>query len=162
PDGANLMSNASLIALGALLAPVTLVFGAPVSFALAVAGNLAGTGIGWYLLLRRTLRLRRFPAALGGAFTAFAPGMMSQSNGHVHMSAQWLVPPIVWCVLRLAGTATADLPPGGGTRRVLGTGVLLGGLVCVQLFLGEEVLFLAALALGVYCVAYALFAPRRA
>src|SRR5439155_13904762 len=37
-----------------------------------------------------------------------------------------------------------------------------GVLICVQLFLGEEVLFLAALTLGVFCVAYTAFAPRRA
>ena len=27
--------------------------------------------------------------------------MISQSNSHLHMTAQWLVPPIVWCVIRL-------------------------------------------------------------
>ena len=33
PDGVNLLANASVILLGLLLGPVTLAFGAPVSFA---------------------------------------------------------------------------------------------------------------------------------
>src|SRR5262249_41462153 len=92
PDGVNLLSNASLIQLGVIMAPLTLAFGAPVSFALIMTANLAATGIGWYLLLARTLRLHRLGAAVGGAFCAFAPGMVSQANAHIHMTAQWLVP----------------------------------------------------------------------
>jgi len=157
PDGVNLLSNASLIALGLLLAPLTLAFGPAVSFAVVTVANLAGTGIAWYLLLARTLRLRRVAAAVGGAFAAFAPGIVSQANGHLHITAQWLVPPIVWCVHRLAGAAELD-----GTarwRRVVATGVLLAGLVSVQLFLGEEVLFLTAATLIPFCLVYALVAP---
>ncbi|MGC9666752.1 hypothetical protein ACNTMW_09365 [Planosporangium sp. 12N6] len=161
PDGVNLLSNASMLVLGALLAPVTFLFGAPVSFAVGVAGNLAATGIAWYLLLSRTLRLHRAGAAVGAAFCAYAPGMMSQANAHLHVTSQWLVPVLVWGVLRLAGT------PGGLTarrwvRRVAGTGLLLGAVVSVQLFLGEEVLFLTASTLAVFCLAYLLLAPRRA
>ena len=44
PDGVNLLCNASLIGMGLLLAPVTLAFGAPVTFSVLVAGNLAATG----------------------------------------------------------------------------------------------------------------------
>jgi hypothetical protein len=160
PDGVNLLSNASLILLGILLAPITLAFGAPVSFAVAIVGNLAGTGIAWYLLLRHTLRLHRAGAAIGAGFAAFAPGMMSQSNGHLHITAQWLVPPIVWCVHRLA--TAADLNGRARWRRVGVAGVALAALVSAQLFLGEEVLFLAAFALALFCLVYALAAPVRA
>src|SRR6185437_6261381 len=83
PDGVNLLGNASLILLGVVMAPVTLAFGAPVSFAVIMAAN--------------------FGATVGAAFTAFAPGMVSQANAHLHMTAQWLVPVMVWCVLRLTG-----------------------------------------------------------
>src|SRR5262249_38245886 len=78
PAGVNHMSNASHILHGIIMAPVTAAFGAPVSFALLVALNLAATAAGWYLLLRRSLGLRRPAAAIGGAFTGFAPGMISQ------------------------------------------------------------------------------------
>lgn len=160
PDGVNLLSNASLILLGILLAPVTLAFGAPVSFAVAIVGNLAGTGIAWYALLRRTFGLHRVGAAIGAGFTAFAPGMMSQSNGHLHITAQWLVPAIVWCVHRMASAADLDGP--ARWRRAGIAGAILAALVCAQLFLGEEVLFLTAIALAVFCLVYALAAPGRA
>jgi hypothetical protein len=160
PDGINLLSNASLLLLGVLLAPVTLVFGAPVSFAVAVAGNLAATGFSWYLLFARGLRLHRGASAVAAAFTAFAPGMVSQANAHLHITAQWLVPPMVWCVLRLA--AAADAPGPQAARTALRSGLLLGGLVSLQLFLGEEVLFLTALTLLLVSVGYALLAPAHA
>src|SRR5690606_30922692 len=94
PDGVNLMSNASHILHGILMAPVTVLFGASVSFALLVPLNLAATASGWYLLFARGLRRDRLAAMVGGLVTGFAPGMISQSNSHLHISAQWLVPPI--------------------------------------------------------------------
>jgi hypothetical protein len=162
PDGVNLMSNASSLLLGVLLAPITVLFGAPVSFAVATVGNVAGTAIAWYLLLARTLRYRRLAAILGGAFAGFAPGMMSQLNSHLHMSSAWLVPGIVWCLLRLADPAIATMERRQRRRRVVGTAALFAVLIVVQVFLGEEVLFLSALTLLLFCVAYAAQAPRAA
>ena len=57
------MVNTTIIAIGVLFAPVTMLAGAPITFALLTAGNLAATAIAWYLLLRRTLGARRFAAA---------------------------------------------------------------------------------------------------
>ncbi|WP_433210725.1 hypothetical protein ACQP00_48730 [Dactylosporangium sp. CS-047395] len=151
PDGINLLGNASLVGLGVLLAPLTLAFGAPVTFAVATGLNLAANGIGWYLLFARGARLHRLAALIGGAFCGFAPGMVSQSNGHLHMTAAWLVPPIAWCVFNLAGKARH--------------GLLLGLLVVGQFFLGEEVLLLAAVTLTLFCLGYAATArpiPRHA
>src|SRR5262249_41928057 len=124
--------------------------------------NLAATAVGWYLLMARTLRLHRAAAAVGAAFCAYAPGMVSQSNAHLHMTSQWLVPGMVWCVGRLAGTPRRRPPPGGWLLRVGGTGLLLALVVTVQLFLGEEVLFLTVATLALLCVAYAVIAPGRA
>lgn len=145
PDGVNLLANASTILLGLLLAPLTLAFGAPVSFAVAIALNLAATATGWYLLLARTAGMHRFAAVTGGLIAGFAPGMVSQSNGHPHITAQWLVPAIVWCVLRMSDPTT---------RRPL-TAVLLGFLVTLQYHLGPEVLLITALGLGLFCAGYA-------
>ena len=152
PDGVNLMSNASHILHGLLMAPVTVLLGVPVSFALLTALNLAATAAGWYLLLARGLRLHRTGALIGGAFAGFAPGMISQSNSHLHMTAQWLVPPIVWCVIKLTRATT--------TRSVVWTALSLAALVCAQLFLGEEVLYLTALTLTIFTIAYAIRRPR--
>ena len=44
PEGVNLLCNASLIGLGLMFAPVTLAFGAPVTFSVLVGANLAATG----------------------------------------------------------------------------------------------------------------------
>jgi hypothetical protein len=147
PDGVNLMSNASHILHGIIMAPVTAAFGAPVSFALLVALNLAATAAGWYLLLRRSLGLRRWAAAIGGAFTGFAPGMISQSHSHLHITAQWLVPLIVYLVIRLTRATT--------NRDAVLTGAWLGAALFGQVLLGEEVLLLTTLTVGLFGLAYA-------
>jgi hypothetical protein len=162
PDGFNMMTNATMIVPGLLLTPVTLLFGAATTFAVLIAGNLAATSIGWYFLYTRTLRARRVSAVVGAAFCGFAPGMVSQSNSHPHMTAQWLVPVLVWCVVRMAQLADPARPEGGApaNRRLLGLAVLLAALVCTQVFVGEEVLFLTAGALALMTVGYAVTAPR--
>ncbi|MFF0150444.1 hypothetical protein [Micromonospora sp. NPDC005203] len=166
PDGVNLMANTTVIALGIVVAPVTLLLGAPVSFALLAAANLAGTAVAWYLLLHRMLRARRLAAALGGGLCGFGPGMVSQTNSHLHMTAQWLVPVIVWLVVRLLRAAdpgpvtppeTGRTRPGGPDRRRMVTSAAgLAGAVSAQVFIGEEVLFLAAVTLLVMLISYAV------
>jgi hypothetical protein len=161
PDGVNLMANTTVIALGVLFAPVTLAFGAPTTFAILVVGNLAATAIAWYLLFARALRAHRAAAAIGGAFCGFAPGMLSQSNSHLHVTAQWLVPAMIWMVVRLARAADPARHPAGVDRRgILTSGAGLALLVVLQTFIGEEVLLLAALTLAVVTVGYAVARPR--
>lgn len=160
PDGFNLLANATIIVPGAVLAPITLLFGTGTSFALLVAGNLAATAISWYLLYARALGAHRVAAAIGAGFCGFAPGMISQSNSHPHMTAQWLVPAIVWGVLRLV--QAADPRHGDGpaaARRLVVAAVALATLVTVQVFVGEEVLFLTAVTLGLLAIGYAAAAP---
>jgi hypothetical protein len=147
PDGINMMTNASHILHGVLMAPVTTVFGPAVSFAILIAVNLAATAGGWYLLLARGLRLHRGAAVIGGFVAGFAPGMISQSQSHLHMTAQWLVPPILWCVIRLTRVTSC--------RGLVGTSLGLSALLIAQLFLGEEVLYLTALTLALFAVVYA-------
>ncbi|MBQ1037999.1 MULTISPECIES: hypothetical protein [Micromonospora] len=166
PDGVNLMANTTVIALGIVFAPVTVLLGAPVTFALLAAANLAGTAFAWYLLFHRTLRARRLAAALGGGLCGFGPGMISQTNSHLHMTAQWLVPVIVWLVARLLrasdpGPTTLDRTgrdrsPGPDRRRMLTSAAGLAAAVTAQVFIGEEVLFLAAVTLLVMAISYAV------
>jgi hypothetical protein len=147
PVGVNLMSNASHILHGMIMAPVTVMFGAPVSFALLVALNLSATAAGWYLLLVRGLGLGRGAAMVGGAFAGFAPGMIAQSNSHLHMTAQWLVPPMIWCVIRMTRVTAL--------RQLLAPAVGLALLVTAQIFLGEEVLYLTVLTMAIFAIVYA-------
>ncbi|MEU4569309.1 hypothetical protein [Micromonospora sp. NPDC023956] len=177
PDGVNLMANTTVIALGMLLAPVTLLFGAPTTFALLAAVNLAGTAIAWYALYVRVLGAGRLAAALGAGLCGFGPGIVSQTNSHLHMTAQWLVPVIVWLVVRMVRAADRPLRDGAGRdggrrsgrdgaggadRRMLVSAVGLAVVVTVQVFVGEEVLFLAALTLAVMTAAYAAVDRRLA
>ncbi|WP_326560188.1 hypothetical protein [Micromonospora sp. NBC_01796] len=147
PDGVNLMANTSVLGLGVPLTPVTLLFGSHTAFLLAIVGSLAGTAAAWYLFLSRRLVRSRFAAAVGGLLCGFAPGMVSQATGHLHMISQFLVPAILAVVFAPA------------TDRVLRRGVLLGLLVAYQVFLGEEVLVFLVLACGLFTVAYAAASP---
>ncbi|MGK5677033.1 hypothetical protein ACSNOB_29915 [Micromonospora sp. URMC 106] len=169
PDGVNLMTNTTVIALGIALAPVTLLLGAPVTFALLALANLAGTAIAWYLLYTRTLGAHRVAAALGAGLCGFGPGMVSQTNSHLHMTAQWLVPVIVWLVVRLLraadpaaravdgdGAGRGRAPAEPDRRRMVSSAVGLAAAVTAQVFIGEEVLFLCALTLLVLAVTYAV------
>ncbi|WP_435830938.1 hypothetical protein [Polymorphospora rubra] len=179
PDGVNLMANTTVILLGVVFAPVTLLFGVPVTFAVLAGLCLAATAIAWYLLFTRTARLHRFAAALGAGLCGFAPAMISQTNSHLHMTAQFMVPVIVWLVVRLvraadpaggAGPASTARPAstadpaspadptgvsGPDRRRIVTSGLGLGAAVTAQVFIGEEVVFLTALTLVVITLAYA-------
>jgi hypothetical protein len=147
PDGVNLMANTSVLGLGLPLTPVTLLFGSQATFLVAVVGSLAGTAAAWYFFLSRRLVGSRFAAALGGLCCGFAPGMISQATGHLHMISQFLVPAILALVFSPA------------TGRVVRRGLLLGLLVTYQAFLGEEVLAFLVLACGLCTVTYAGLSP---
>ncbi|MDI1460413.1 hypothetical protein QEZ54_05480 [Catellatospora sp. KI3] len=153
PYGVNLLANTTVIALGGLFAPITAHYGAATTFSLLIAFNLALTAISWYVLLRRSLRARPLAAGVGAAFCGFAPGMVSQSNSHLHMTAQFLIPLMLWCVVELARCARQPVP---SWRRMAGFGALFGALVSLQLFIGEETLFLTALTLAVFTGVYAI------
>jgi len=167
PDGVNLMVNTTVIALGALFAPVTLLFGAPTTFAVLAVLTLGLTAVGFYLLFRKVLGAHRLAAALGGGFCGFAPGMISQNNAHLHMTALWLVPVIVWAAIEIARAADPEDPRNAargrrGWLRIAVFGVVLAATVSVQVFVGEEVLFLTALTLVVMTVVYAAARPSYA
>lgn len=149
PDGINMLTNAATVGLGAIFAPITWLFGAHVTFAVIMAVNLAATAAGWYLLFSRTFKASRAASIVGGAFCGFAPGMVSQANSHLHMTAQWLVPPMIWCVVTLAKAAVAR-----DNVRLVRTGVFFGLLIALQVFIGEETLFLLAVSLVLVTLVY--------
>src|SRR5438270_1879027 len=150
PTGVNLLANTSVLGLGIPLAPVTLLFGAQVRFALLGLLSLAGTAGGWYYVLSRRLVSSKVSAAVAGGMCGFAPGLIAHSPGHLHIIAQFLVPFIVLYVLRLA-------EPGRAVRH----GLILGLLVTYQVFISEEVLLLTALACGCVVALYALLRWRQ-
>jgi len=148
PYGLNLLANTSILGLALPLAPLTLLAGPHVTFAALVTLALAGTAAAWCFVLDKLLQHRR-AAAIGGAWCGFAPAMISHATGHPNIAGQYVVPFLVWAVLRLR-------EPGPAVRR----GLVLAALVVVQAFINEEVLFLTALALGVFVAGYAAVRPR--
>lgn len=144
PTGVNLMANTSILALSIPMTPVTLWFGPAVSFAMLITLGLAGTAAAWYYVLSRHLVRSRTAAIVGGSIAGFGPGLVAHANGHPNIVAQFLVPFIVWRTLRLRESG-----------RVLRNGLVLGLLITAQVFINEEVLFIVALSLGIFVVAYA-------
>ncbi|MFI7551022.1 hypothetical protein ACIBQ2_14860 [Micromonospora sediminimaris] len=151
PNGVNLVANVGLQLPGLVLSPVTLLFGAPVAYLLFITLNLAGTGYAWYHVLSRHIINSRAAAFLGGLFCAFAPALVSHSNGHPHITAQWLVPFIVW---RLVALSRGE--------HVVRDGLVLGALVTAQFFVSLEILFLTALGCLMLVLAYLAVRPRDA
>ncbi|SBT39215.1 hypothetical protein [Micromonospora narathiwatensis] len=151
PNGVNLMTNVGMQLPGLVLAPVTLLFGASFSYLLFITLNLAGTGYAWYHVLSRHVVSSRVAAFGGGLFCAFAPALVSHSNGHPHITAQWLVPFIVWRVVRLARDG-----------RPVRDGLVLGALVVTQFFVSLEILFLVALGCLMMVLGYLICRPREA
>jgi hypothetical protein len=159
PDGVNLAVNTSITVYAVAFAPLTYLIGPPATFLVILTLNLVATACAWYWFLSRfrpgtgggPLVRSRLAAALGGLFCGFAPGMVSHANAHLNWTAGWLVPILVWRVLRLR-------EPG----RWLRDGVLLGVLVAVTFSIAAEGLFFTALACGVFLTVWALAPGRRA
>ncbi|PZM97989.1 MAG: DUF2079 domain-containing protein [Actinobacteria bacterium] len=158
PDGVNLAVNTSITVYAVVFAPLTFLIGPPATFLVILTLNLAATAYAWYWFLSRfrplpgadPLTRSRLAAALGGLFCGFAPGMVSHANAHLNWTAGWLVPLLVWRVLRLR-------EPGRWVRN----GVLLGVAVAIAFSIAAEGLFFTALACGVFLGVWALDRSRR-
>jgi dolichyl-phosphate beta-glucosyltransferase len=148
PLGVNLMANTVMFGLSVPLAPVTLVFGPTVTWAIVLTGGLAATATAWYWLIRTHLTRNRTAAVLGGAFSAFAPPMISHANAHPNLVVLFVIPLIIDRALRLSRG-----------RRVVRNGVALGLLTAWQVFLGEEALLLAATGMLAFAAVYAVVRP---
>ncbi|MFC5923148.1 hypothetical protein [Micromonospora vulcania] len=148
PLGVNMMANTSLLGVTLPLAPLTMLLGPQVMYALYLGLALAATaGTGYWMLSRHLVRSRA-AAFVGGAFLGFAPGIIHHANGQPNFVSNFLLPLIVVRVLRLG-------EPGRWRRN----GLVLGALVTYQIFINEEMLLLTALACLVVVLAYAVQRP---
>ncbi len=148
PSGVNLMANAAVLGLGIPMTPVTLLWGPSTTFLLVEWLGMSLTAFAWYALFVRRLRVLRSGAFVGGWLCGFAPAMVSHANGHPNFVAAFLIPVIIDRVAALRD----------GAPWVRG-GVVLGLLVTWQLLIGEEILLLAGVGLGI--VGLVLLAHRR-
>lgn len=151
PLGVNLMANTTMLGIGIPLTPVTVLFGPTATWALALTGGLAGTAAAWYWVLSRHIVPGRAGAAIGAAFCAFAPPIISHANAHPNFVVLFVLP---FIVLRLIKLSRGEAP--------VRNGVLLGLLVAYQVLLGEEPLLIAATTLLVFAIAYAVSRPEEA
>ncbi|SBV27166.1 Protein of unknown function [Micromonospora krabiensis] len=151
PDGVNMMANTSLLGMTLPLAPLTMLLGPQVMYALYLGGALAATAATSYWVLSRYLVRSRAAAFVGGGFLGFAPGIVHHANGQPNFVSNFLLPLIVARVLRLS-------EPGRWRRN----GLVLGLLVAYQIFINEEMLLLTALACLIVVLAYAVQRPRDA
>jgi hypothetical protein len=146
PRGVDLAAEVSLVGLGIPLAPLTLLAGVGVTTCVVITGTMVATAAAWYWLLSHPLGLNRGAAMVGGLFCGFAaPLAVDDSRGHSHVNTQFVIPLILWWVVRIAR----------GTRPVR-DGLILGALVAYQALIGEEVLLITALAMAVFLLAYAV------
>ncbi|MEU9740444.1 DUF2079 domain-containing protein [Micromonospora chersina] len=151
PDGVNLAVNTSITAYAVVFAPLTYLVGPPATFLVILTLNLAATAVAWYWLLSRQMVASRLAAGVGGLFIAYCPAMVSHANAHLNWTAGWLVPLLIWGVLRLRR-------PG----RAVAGGVVLGVLVAVAFSIAAEGLFFTALAVALFLLVWALHRVRRA
>ncbi len=151
PLGVDLAGNASFLGVGIPLAPLTWLLGAEITALLVIMANFVLTGLAWYWLFSRHLGLNRAAAGAGGLFCAFAPPLiLVASQGEQHVTAGFVIPFIVWRFTRV-----------GVAGRPVRDGILLGLLIAWQALIGEEVLLLTALAVGVFALAYTAQRPRQ-
>src|SRR6266568_3941670 len=111
PHGVNMIANTSILGLAIPLTPVTLLFGPGVAFAVLVVLATSLTATAWYYVLSRHVVQSRVAAFVGGAFCGFAPGFVSQSNGHPNVAGQFMVPLIFLQIAKLRGCRTGGAHP---------------------------------------------------
>jgi hypothetical protein len=148
PAGVNMMANTSILGIGIPLMPITVLFGASVSYAVLVALAPALTAIAWYFVLSRRLVSARAAAFVAAAFAGFAPGIVSQSNGHPNIACQFAVPLIFWQIIRLRDAT-----------RPARVGLVLGLLIAYQAFINEEVLLFVGLSGLLLAIVYLISRP---
>ncbi|MGE5137673.1 MAG: hypothetical protein ACM32E_32845 [Gemmatimonadota bacterium] len=138
PRGVNLMWNTSFLLPGIVLAPLTLLAGPQVSLTVMLALGFAGSAAALFWVLRRW-GASVAAAAVGGAVYGFSPALMTAGLSHYHLQFAVLPPLIVDALLRIVT----------GRGSAVKNGVWLGVLVAAQVFTGEELLVITAVAGGV-------------
>jgi len=157
PLGVNLMGNTAMPGLAVPLAPLTWLFGPTLTWVVILTGGLAGTAAGWYLVFSRYLVDSQWAASVGGGFCAFAPPVISHAVAHPNFTAMFLLPAIVWQLLKLGQLPRRDAL--GQHPRAVRDGLVLGVLLSWQVLIGEEPLLIVATGLAVFVLASALVRP---
>lgn len=135
PAGMNLMWNASMPLIGAVLTPINLLFGPVVTFNLVTTLAVALSAWTAYLAIGRYVR-SPLAAAVGGLVYGFSPFMVAHSLGHPHVTVAF-IPPLFLIVL--------DEILLRHSEPFWRSGLILGVLAAAQLAIGEELLATSAI-----------------
>lgn len=148
PAGVDAMWNTSVLLIGVVLAPITLMFGAVATYNVAslLGPVLSAFTASWWL----HRHVRPSAALIGGLLFGFSPFEVQQSNGHIHVTWLLLVPVMVM----LAEDVVWRQP-----RPWRLAGPLLGVVVALQWFISTEVVVITAIGIGIGLVA--LMVPYR-
>jgi hypothetical protein len=167
PQGVSVMWNTFMLLPGVLLAPVTLLAGPQASLTVLLTLGFAGSALALFAVARRWGA--SIPAAaLAGAVYGFSPAMVQSAVGHYDLQFAVLPPLLVSAALRLAvggpglGGPGPGSAPGLGRRGAVRCGAWLGLLAAAQVFINEELLFDAAIAVVVIFAVLAASGPRAA
>ncbi|MGH7080426.1 MAG: hypothetical protein ACREFU_20295 [Acetobacteraceae bacterium] len=139
PTGMSLAWHTSIPALGLVVAPFTLKYGALAAYngLMRIAPGLAGVGMFW---AARELTGRTLPAFVAGLVFGFSTYEIGQSLGHLNLTFTLAAPLLVWAGLR---AIRRDWPP---ALLALVTGVLFAFQFGVSQEIAASFFMLAALA----------------
>ncbi|HEX7459623.1 MAG TPA: hypothetical protein VF279_03270, partial [Acidimicrobiales bacterium] len=142
PTGINLLNDTSVLALGVVLTPVTLIFGPVASMNVALTLAPVVSGLAMFVLVRRWVRWQ--PAAfVAGLAYGFSPFMVTELALNQLNIAFLAIPPLV--VLLLEDLLVRQ------TWSPYRAGAVLALLLTVQFFISTEVLVITVL-LGLVAV----------
>jgi hypothetical protein len=148
PEGVNLAWTTSVPGIALLVAPLTWLFGAVVSYNVATL-LMPGLAAWTAFLLCRHITRSLWPSLVGGYLFGFSAYMAGQIGAHMHMDSVFLLPLVALVVLRFV---EGEL---GGRALV----VRLGPMLALQLAFSTENTFTYTLALGTAIALGFLFAP---
>ena len=152
PGGVNLMWNTSLPLPAALMTPVTVRLGLPVTVTALYTLALALSA--WFASVAFRRYVRSYPAALlGGLVYGFSPAMITQSSSHLHLTLGAVLPPLMLLAV--------DELLHRQHRNPLLVGAGLGALAAAQVLIGEELLAFTGIACAALLVALVLLFPRQ-
>ncbi len=149
PHTVNLMWNTSMLLVGVVMTPVTLLAGPQASLTVVLVVGFAGSAAAMFYVLRRW-GASILASALGGFLFGFSPALINSGIGHYSLVPAMLLPLMIDRLMRIVARQ------GSAVRN----GLWLGLMASAQLFISEEALVDAAIASAILLVVLALSRPR--
>jgi hypothetical protein len=150
PDGVNLAWTTTVPGLALLFWPLTATVGAIAAYNAAAVAMPALAAWTAFLLCRHVTH-RVWPALVGGYVFGFSGYVVGQEQGHLHMTAVFVVPLIALVLVRCV--------EGAWSRT--GLVVRLAPLLALQLLMSTELMFTLTLALASAIVLAVILVPAR-